>query len=252
VAMIGAAWPHRTAVPYDADVPDGADPIPRDPLEWRPQVPVGRGVRGASIEDPILEPHWSGQHVLAHYDSRRGTADGEPWLRLLDHEGEDVTATEPQVSHALRGAVMAVDAVVDGFLTSDATRTGLGASLATRAEIPRFQLFMPRPTDLDVVPIEGHDRDNLVAFVAVDLLQVDGQPLFDVPLLERKRLLESVIEPADLVRISVYTRPPLLPWLNSWRAAGLAGLIMKGANSRYRPGAESTDWTVVLKTSGRR
>jgi bifunctional non-homologous end joining protein LigD len=239
-------------VAYDAGVAHASDaPIPHDPLEWRPQVPLASGVRGATIEDPILEPHWSGRHVLAHFDSLRGTADGEPWLRLVDTEGSDVTADEPVIGAALRGAIMASDAVVDGFLTAEATRTGQGASVATTAEIPRFQLFLPRPADVDVTPIEGHDRGGLVAFVAVDLLQVDGQPLFDVPLLERKRLLESVIQPADLVRISVYTRPPLQPWLTSWRAAGLAGVVMKSANSRYRPARESTDWTVVLKTSGR-
>ncbi len=227
---------------------DTETPIPADPLEWRPQTPRLSGVRGATISDPILEPHWSGRHVLAHY-----AADGDGGaLRIIDADGEDATRQEPATSDALRGAVRATDAVIDGFLTAEATRTGQGATVATRTEIPRFQLIMPRPAEVDVLKLEGHDRDNLVAFVAVDLLQVDGQPLFDVPLLERKRLLESVVEPSDLVRLSPYTRPPLEPWLLSWKASGLAGVVMKAANGHYRPAQAAQDWTVVLKTSGRR
>ena len=227
-------------------------PIPTDPLDWRPQTPRFTGVRGATIADPILEPHWSGRHVLAHYTADAGGADGDGTIRMIDADGEDATDEAPLASDALRGSIRATDAVIDGFLTAEATRTGQGATVATRTEIPRFQLIMPRPAEVDVLRLEGHDRDNLVAFVAVDLLQVDGQPLFDVPLLERKRLLESVVEASDLVRLSPYTRPPLEPWLLSWKASGLAGVVMKAANGHYRPAQAAQDWTVVLKTSGRR
>ena len=43
-------------------------------------------------------------------------------------------------------------------------------------------------------------EDDEVAFVVVDLLWLDGTSLLDVPLLERRRLLESVVVESDLVR----------------------------------------------------
>ena len=91
-----------------------------------------------------------------------------------------------------------------------------------------------------------HDRENLVAFVAVDLLRLDGEELLDVPLLERKRLLEQVVAAGDLVRVTPFVRPPLEGWLNSWKAAGFAGAILKAANSRYVPGRETDEWYVAL------
>jgi len=85
----------------------------------------------------------------------------------------------------------------------------------------------------------------LVAFVAIDLLWLDGDPLLEVPLLERKRVLDSVIEPTELVRLGVYVRPPVETWISTWRRLGFIGLSVRAANSRYHPGEERPDWTLT-------
>ena len=72
--------------------------------------------------------------------------------------------------------------------------------------------------------------------MAVDLLSIDGQPLFDVPLLERKRLLEAVIEQSELVRVSPVGAAAGPPVVQLVARAGLRGLIIKSTNSRYTPG----------------
>ena len=84
-----------------------------------------------------------------------------------------------------------------------------------------------------------------MAFVAVDLLRVDGQDLLGVPLLERKRLLEGVVRPSTLVRVSPFTRPPLSQWLATWKASGFSGAILKAANGPYEPGSVARDWAYV-------
>lgn len=225
--------------------------IPADPLEWRPQL-ARQSIRTVPVRDPVCEPHWAGRHVLAHFDVRRGTPDGEPWLRFVDTEGSDLTGDEPAVGAELRQAVLAEDAVIDGWLTDQATRTGEGATIATSVRAPHFATIMGRPAELIVRPLTGHDRGELVAFVAVDLLWVDGQPLFDLPLLERKRLLDGLLRQSDLVRITPYTRPPVKPWLLSWQAAGFDGAILKASNSRYRPTTLSDEWTIVTRSEGQR
>ena len=48
-----------------------------------------------------------------------------------------------------------------------------------------------------------------LAFVVIDLLRIDNQTLFDVPLLERKRLLEGVVQQSPLVRLSPWVTPPI-------------------------------------------
>ena len=66
------------------------------------------------------------------------------------------------------------------------------------------------------------------AFVAVDLLLVDDEPILDVPLLERKRILEGVLDEAELVRRTVFVRPPVDPWLGTWRSLGFGRAGLQG------------------------
>ena len=92
-----------------------------------------------------------------------------------------------------------------------------------------------------VTPVEEND----VALVVTDLLWLDDEPLLDVPLLERKRILESVVGESKLVRRGTFVRPPVDPWLGSWRAFGFSRMSYKAANSRYLPGQRNPDWTVA-------
>ncbi|MBA3778182.1 MAG: hypothetical protein H0X16_02540 [Chloroflexi bacterium] len=198
------------------------------------------------IHDPILEPLWDGQHVLAHVDAAR-QEEGRTWLRLIDVEGDEVTASVPEVVDELRSAVLAIDCVMDGYLTDQATRTGEGAAMTLRADISPMQAVLPRAPELDIEAQADGLGDGPIAFVAVDLLRLDGQPLLDLPLLERKRLLEGALLPGALVRISPYTRPPLNVWLASWKSAGFAGAVMKAANSRYRPQTVTDEWAILTR-----
>src|SRR5260221_7048755 len=78
--------------------------------------------------------------------------------------------------------------------------------------------------------------DAPTAMVAVDLLWLDGQPLVDVPLLERKRLLDAVLVDHELVRRTVLVRPPVEAWYAQWRAPGFRAYAVKAAHSPYQPG----------------
>ncbi len=217
-------------------------PIPHDPLEWRPQVPLPTK-RPGKITNPILEPQWEGVRVLVHYDSEGGEGGGA-LLRLIDDEGDDATDSEPLVAQELLTAVTAFDCVLDGFLTPQATRTGEGTFQGTTWNVSGRLFLQPR-ADVDVIGPPEDPGQAKVAFVAVDVLCLDGQSLLDVPLLERKRLLESLLIVSDRVRVSPWTQPPLGGWLLTWKSAGFRGIVMKAANSRYVPARQTEEWTLV-------
>lgn len=207
---------------------------PTDREAWRPQVP--RSLRRTpSVVDPVIEPLWEGIHVLVH-------ASGGA-IRLIVEGESDISDEHPSLVQALREAMAPGELVLDGWITDQASRTGRGLTLL-QAEVPRGGLFFPRtmPPPREI----PHDRPGTLAFVAVDLLVLDGEPLFDIPLLERKRLLESVVTGSELVRVSPLVRPPLDRWMASWRAVGFQGAVLKAANSRYVPGHETEEWSVAL------
>jgi len=227
-----------TSAPTFPSVPGSS--IPADPKEWRPQVPRP-STRSRPIVDPIIEPLWEGVRVLVHL------RDGA--VRVIDDEGYEVDAQFGAIVEALAHGIAASEAVVDGWLTNQATRSGEGLALVL-VEAPRGMSIL-RPTKPGPAPAVPHDRPDAVAFVAVDLLVLDGQVLLDLPLLERKRLLESVIAGSELVRTSPYVRPPLERWMPSWKAVGFTGAVLKASNSRYVPGGLADDWSVA-RPLGRR
>ena len=218
--------------------------------DWRPQRPRPTR-RPAPVTDPLLEPFWSGMRVLAHFEITPGSG-GPAVLELFDEAGEPAGAVAPAAVEALRAAVMVREAVIDGVLTVQPTIGGNGTALVAEAHVPGMGMIVPRAPEVVYqrrLPADAAAAE--ICFVAVDLLSVDNQPLLDLPLLERKRQLESLLVPSELVRLSPTTRPPLGPWLASWQAAGFRGLLMKSSNSRYRPGEETTEWTVVRQAQQR-
>jgi ATP-dependent DNA ligase len=212
------------------------------PLAWRPQVFGKQKVR--QIADPLIEPLWDGDRVLVHVSNGDTT--------IIDIAGEHVEEV-PEIAEAVLEAARAASFVVDGYITPQAARSGEGAmigevSVPTATQMAT-QLFLGRGGELrrkvaDEDPLPVAPGDPLV-LVCVDLLAIDDEPILDVPLLERKRLLESALEESALVRIGAYVRLPVDPWLGSWRAQGFRALAYKEANGRYRPGEVSAGWAIA-------
>ena len=67
------------------------------------------------------------------------------------------------------------------------------------------------------------------------------------PMLPNKprEILESALGESRLVRRGTYVRPPVDPWLASWRSFGFSRMAYKAANSRYLPGQTNPQWTVA-------
>jgi len=213
--------------------------------------PAGFGRRNVKeIRDPIVEPLWRGDRVLV-------VADGGS-VTLRDVEGAPLEAAAAIVA-ALESVINAESAIIDGYLTYQPTQPShallVGSEVPTAGQMAT-QIFVGRGLRARAMrPIEQLESKNAarnaappdhpLAFVAIDLLLVDGQSLLNIPLLERKRLLESVLLEAELVRRTPYVRLPVDTWLSSWRSMGFRELAYKAANGRYVPGERNDDWALV-------
>ncbi len=200
----------------------------------------------ARIREPIIEPLWAGVRVLAGVDHGASA--------LLDETGEPV-AEHPDIEASLVAAARADAVVLDGFLTKQVSHDGTGVYVGADPIPPTGKLIAQsmvgsrRNRTLEAAEHLEREREartfgpsDTVTFVVVDLIHLDGDSLLEVPLLERKRLLEAVIVESDLIRRGAYVRPPIDTWVNSWRALGFPGLSYKAANGRYRPGGVKDDW----------
>lgn len=81
-----------------------------------------------------------------------------------------------------------------------------------------------------------------IDYFAFDLLELDGEDLTTLPLLERKAKLKEILPPKDShIRYSDHIQGNGEKLLKSFCAAGLEGVVSKLANSRY-VGARAGSW----------
>jgi bifunctional non-homologous end joining protein LigD len=170
-----------------------------------PQQPTPARAEIASVEW-LFEPFWPGDRLIV--------AIGDGVAAVTDDHGELAGAELRDVGELVRSAVRAERAVVDGVWTA--------------------QPFLAEEPEAD-----------RRAFVAVDLLELEGESLLDVPLQERRRLLESVVDERAQVRVSPAVKQPIGGWLLGWRANGFTHYVAKHQNSRYAPGQRTDEWLKV-------
>jgi hypothetical protein len=215
---------------------------------WRPQQFGDR--RAADIDDPLIEPLWTGPRVLVLID---GAA-----VRITDVDGQALDGLH-EIRDDLVGAAAGATMLLDAYLTPEPIEGTDELAGRDEVEIPEAgraltqMVFGQRSAKADRLATrtaEARRRSpasamSEVALVAVDLLWLDDEPLLNVPLLERKRLLESVLAESHLIRRGVHVRPPIDTWLGSWRASGFGRLAYKAANSRYVPGEKNPSWALA-------
>jgi bifunctional non-homologous end joining protein LigD len=179
--------------------------------------------------DWLFEPYWIGDRLIARLDGGRVT--------LTDGEGKPARAEFAEAAEELLAAIDADAAVIDGIWTAQPF-VGDGVGAQRWAETMAEEGLVDEPPD----PMSMEKRR---AFVAVDLVELDGQSLADVPYQERRRLLSSVIQENVRVRVSPAVKLPIHAWLHAWRGNGFTHYVAKHVNSRYRAGELVEDWLIV-------
>jgi ATP-dependent DNA ligase len=216
---------------------------PPEPADWRPQAYSHGSFR--SIKDPIIEPSWGGVRVIARVGREE---DGSVTVTLTDDDGDDATAEFQSIAHAIGAAALADELILDGYLTIEPTQPseGAGETIVQGPSTRRMvgHMFVGNlAREQESVP--RLDPGRPIAFVAIDLLLIDGTSLVDVPLIERKRLLDGALAQGELVRITPYVRPPVGSFMATWHSLGFRELVFKSANGRYRPDGQPGEWATA-------
>jgi bifunctional non-homologous end joining protein LigD len=165
------------------------------------------------------EVKWDGYRALAYL---RG---GE--VRLVSRNRNDLTGRFPTVAKALPKAVKSPDCVLDGEVCA-----------LDEDGRPSFSAMQ-----------QGKAGTTIV-YEAFDLLELDGEPLLELPLRERRARLERLLDGRHTtIRFSeAFDDGDAL--LEAARAQRLEGVMAKRLESRYQPGKRSRDW-LKIKTTGR-
>lgn len=177
----------------------------------------------------LFEPYWPGDRLIARLENGRVT--------ITDAAGQPAGPELAEAGPLIAAAIDAEHAVLDGIWSSQPF-VGNGDSGRRLAET----LLAEGVVETAIDPAELETRR---AFVAIDLLELDGISLYDLPLQERRRLLASVLTEDVRVRISPAVKLPIKSWLAAWQGNGFQHYVAKQVNSKYRPGEHAEDWLVI-------
>ncbi|HKA00018.1 MAG TPA: DNA ligase D, partial [Candidatus Solibacter sp.] len=182
------------------------------------------GDRPPHGDDWLFEIKWDGVRAIAFVENEE--------VRLQGRSGLRCERQYPELA-VLPHHLSASSAVLDGEI---AVLDGKGVS--------RFHLIQPRIANSDPNAVAHLVRSTPVVYFAFDLLYLDGYDLRHVPLATRRELLEQVLEPGAVVRISEAFPGAGEALLDAARENGLEGIVAKRAQSLYES-RRSREWLKI-------
>jgi bifunctional non-homologous end joining protein LigD len=142
----------------------------------------------------------------------------------MSRRDNDLTERFKEVARAAQLGVRSAEAVLDGEICALDERG--------RAQFSLLQ-----------------NGSGTLALVVFDLLELDSEPLIDLPLEERREQLEQLVAGSPNVFVSPqFDDGEAL--LEAAREQGLEGVVAKRLDSRYQPGHRSTDWRKLKVRQG--
>jgi bifunctional non-homologous end joining protein LigD len=175
-------------------------------------------------EDWLFEVKWDGVRAIALIENES--------LRLQSRTGNRSERQYPELA-VIPNQVAAETAVLDGEI----------AALDAKG-VAQFHLIQPRIMNADPNSISHMARSAPVVYFAFDLLYLNGYDLRGVRLDERRKLLEQVVEPDSVFRVSTAFPGAGEEMLEAARENGLEGLIAKNAGSLYES-KRSREWLKI-------
>jgi bifunctional non-homologous end joining protein LigD len=160
----------------------------------------------------VFEPKWDGFRAIATIAGSVAT--------LRSRNDNDLTERFAQVARSLPAAVRSAHAVLDGEICALDERGRSSFSALQRG-------------------------DTDAAFVAFDLLELDGMQIHELPLSDRRDRLERLLQQGSRALILSPQFEDGASLLGAAREQGLEGVVAKRRDSPYLPGRRSAEWRKV-------
>jgi bifunctional non-homologous end joining protein LigD len=197
-----------------------ADRLPELP-DLRPMLPRPLPEPFDS-DDYLFEPWWGGERALAMIGPAELAGMGA--VRIAGADGSDLTGALPELA-GLAVRVAARSAILDGELVVvDASGRADPRELARRL---------------------AGEAGRPAAFLAFDLLHLDGRSLLSQPLVRRRQGLRRVLRPGDEVVAVPAIATEGVALYQAVVAQGIAGVLARQRSSPYLAGIRSRLWRFI-------
>jgi bifunctional non-homologous end joining protein LigD len=171
------------------------------------------------------EYKWDGVRALCYWDGRR--------LKLQSRNSLDMTVQYPELQALGPALGKGRRCILDGEVVA-----------LDDLDRPSFSKLQKRMKVTHAPTALALSRENPVWLMLFDVLWVDGAFVTRKPLLERREVLEELVEGPSWQVSPIYRRNGA-ELLEAARANEVEGIVAKRVDSPYEPGVRSSSWRKV-------
>jgi DNA ligase D-like protein (predicted ligase)/DNA ligase D-like protein (predicted 3'-phosphoesterase) len=174
-------------------------------------------------EDWIFEVKWDGIRAVSYVDTE---------LSMRSRNDKELRYNFPELEE-LRN--LTKNCVIDGEI------------IVMKEGKADFQKLSERSRITSIQEIKYLSQESPATYVVFDILEKDEQPLMNLPLNERKKLLKEYVREGQHVVLSAYVEKDGEAYYEAALAKGVEGIMAKKKNSLYEPGARSANWLKIKR-----
>jgi len=176
-----------------------------------------------SGKDWIFEVKWDGFRAIAYVDED---------LSLKSRNGKELKHNFPELNELFQ---LSRNIVVDGEI------------VVLKDGKPDFQSLLKRGQAVSEVDIKRQVAKSPVIYVVFDILEKNKEPLTNLLLMERKKILKDSLHEGEHVVVSDFVDEKGEAYFESALDKGLEGVMAKRKDSRYEEGMRTGSWLKIKK-----
>lgn len=174
-------------------------------------------------KDWLFEIKWDGFRTIAYVNDE---------VSLKSRNGKELRDNFPEL---LELKTLTSKTVLDGEI------------VIVKEAKTNFQAMLERAKAVMSTEAELRSVRTPAVYIVFDILEKDGTPLVDLPLIERKTILAKSLKEGQHVLLSDFVEEKGEAYYEAAIEKGLEGIMAKKKNSPYQPGIRSSNWLKIKK-----
>ncbi|HMB46059.1 MAG TPA: non-homologous end-joining DNA ligase, partial [Candidatus Methanoperedens sp.] len=174
-----------------------------------------------SSDDWIFEVKWDGIRAISYVKEE---------LSIRSRNQKELIANFPELSELKD---LARDMVLDGEI------------IVMKDGKADFATLIKRSQNTKAMDIDHMARKFPATYIIFDILEKKGEELLDIPLIERKKILENSLKEGQFVVLSLFVEGSGVDYYRAALEKGIEGVMAKKKQSPYEPGKRSNYWLKI-------
>lgn len=199
------------------------------PLSVKPML-AGHVQLPFDNKDWVFEVKWDGVRAILLQNKDEGT------IEIQSRNGKSITHRYPEIIENVNSVLKCNESVVlDGEII-----------VLNKEGIPDFQMHQKRMNVESQRDIEFLSNNMAATYFAFDIIYIDGRDVQDLKLIDRRKILNSVIaHSSKRIRISEYIEEKGIALFKSALEKRLEGIVAKHKQSKYQQAIRSSAWLKI-------